>query len=318
MLSQRTQKTYAPLTAVTRSMIVAPDLSRVQRLTESDRQEVFAFLSVRPVHTVAMTSFIIDNGIESNMNRGSFVGYRNACGDLEGVALIGHSTLIEARTDDAMQAFAIVARHSETPIHLIMSDGQAVETFWNYFSTSSHKPRLTCVEELFELSFPFLVKKCGWEVRFATLNELEAVAEAQAEVALLESGVDPMIKDRSGNVLPSVTRALAPTRQLAPIRAPLSTVAPMPMSESGPTLQPCTIAWCPTVQPAPRLIGKPGSACSSDPSWMLAPSPISIQSLSPRSTQPNQMPTSTPSLMRPITDASGATQYSPSRGRSGA
>jgi hypothetical protein len=44
-----------------------------------------------------MKSFIIDNGMESNMNRGSFVGYRNANGDLEGVALIGHSTLVEAR-----------------------------------------------------------------------------------------------------------------------------------------------------------------------------------------------------------------------------
>jgi GNAT superfamily N-acetyltransferase len=198
MLSQRTQKTYMPLTEVTRSITTLPDLSRVQRLTESDRQEVLAFLSVRPVHTVAMKSFIIDNGIESKMNRGNFVGYRNDNGDLEGVALIGHSTLIEARTDNAMYAFAIVARQTETPIHLIMSDGQAVETFWSYFSTSSHKPRLTCVEELFELSFPFLVKKCNWEVRHATLNELEAVAEAQAEVALLESGVDPMVKDRVG------------------------------------------------------------------------------------------------------------------------
>ena len=199
MLSQRTQNTYAPLANVTRPMIVAPDLSRVQRMTENDRQEVLKFLSVRPVHTVAMKSFIIDNGIESKMNRGNFVGYRNDNGDLEGVALIGHSTLIEARTDDAMHAFAIVARQSETPIHLVMSDGKAVETFWSYFSTSTtSRPRLTCVEELFELSFPFLVKKCSWEVRFATLNELEQVAEAQAEVALLESGVDPMVKDRDG------------------------------------------------------------------------------------------------------------------------
>jgi uncharacterized protein len=197
MLSQRTQKTYAPLTEVTRSTI-APDLSRAQRLTENDRQEVLAFLSVRPVHTVAMKSFIIDNGIESKMNRGNFVGYRNASGGLEGVALIGHSTLIEARTDDAMHAIAILARQSETPIHLVMSDGKAVETFWSYFSTSSNKPRLTCVEDLFELSFPFLVKKCTWELRYATLNELEDVANAQAEVALLESGVDPMVKDREG------------------------------------------------------------------------------------------------------------------------
>jgi len=198
MLSQRTQKTYAPLAEVTRSMIVAPDLSRVQRLTEDNRQEVLAFLSVRPVHTVAMKSFIIDNGIESKMNRGNFVGYRNDNGDLEAVALIGHSTLIEARTDDSMHAIAILARQSETPIHLVMSDGKAVQTFWSYFSTSSDKPRLTCVEELFELSFPFLVKECRWEVRSATLNELEDVADAQAEVALLESGVDPMVKDREG------------------------------------------------------------------------------------------------------------------------
>jgi GNAT superfamily N-acetyltransferase len=196
MLSQRTHKTYAPLAKVTRSMIAAPDLSRVSRLTENDRAEVLSFLSVRPVHTVAMKSFIVDNGMESNLNRGSFVGYRNTSGDLDGVALIGHSTLIEARTTEAMHAFAITARNSETPIHLVMSDGKAVETFWSYYSSSLAKPRLTCVEELFELSFPFLVKECGWEVRYATLDELEAVAEAQAEVALLESGVDPMVKDR--------------------------------------------------------------------------------------------------------------------------
>ena len=198
MLIQRTQKPHAPVSEVARSIMITPDLSRVQRLTENDRQEVLSFLSVRPVHTVAMKSFIFDNGMVSELNRGNFVGYRNAYGELEGVALIGHSTLIEARTDTAMHAIAIMARQSETPIHLVMSDGQAVETFWSYFSTSTDKPRMTCVEELFELRFPFLVKKCNWELRFATLNELEAVAEAQAECALLESGVDPMVKNREG------------------------------------------------------------------------------------------------------------------------
>ena len=198
MLTQRTYETYTPVAEVTRSIRMTPDLSRVQRLTENDRAEVMTFLSIRPVHTVAMKSFIIDNGMESKLNRGNFVGYRNANGDLEGVALIGHSTLVEARTDEAMIAIAIAARQSETPIHLVMSDGEAAEAFWSYYSTSTQKPRLTCVEELFELSFPFLVKKCNWEVRFATMNELEDVANAQAEVALLESGVDPMVKDREG------------------------------------------------------------------------------------------------------------------------
>ncbi|MEO8572589.1 MAG: GNAT family N-acetyltransferase [Pyrinomonadaceae bacterium] len=199
MLLQRTQKHYAPIAnIVPMSLSVAPDLSRICRLTNDNRFEVMSFLSLRPVHTVVMKSFIIDNGIESEQNRGTFFGYRNANGCLEGVALIGHSTLVEARTDKAMQALAFAARNSETPINLIMSDGEAAESFWSYFSGGRREPRLRCTEELFELSFPFLVKKCKWQVRHAKLDELEVIAEAQAEVALLESGIDPMERDRDG------------------------------------------------------------------------------------------------------------------------
>ncbi|HUR98133.1 MAG TPA: GNAT family N-acetyltransferase [Pyrinomonadaceae bacterium] len=199
MLLQRTQKTYAPIaTAIPLPLSVAPDLSRICRLTNDDEAEVMSFLSLRPVHTVVMKSFITDNGIESELNRGAFYGYRNASGNLEGVALIGHSTLVEARTDNAMHALAITARNSETRINLIMSDGDAAESFWGYFSGGTCEPRLRCVEELFELNFPFLVKKCKWEVRYAKPDELEQIAEAQAEVALLESGVDPMARDREG------------------------------------------------------------------------------------------------------------------------
>jgi GNAT superfamily N-acetyltransferase len=158
-----------------------------------------------------MTSLINDNGLESDLNRGKFFGYMNATGKLEGVALIGHSTLVEARTDDAMHALALRARRSETPIHLIMSDGKAAESFWKYFSGNFGEPRLTCEEELFELGFPFLVQKCEWQLRYATLDELESVAEAQAEVALLESGVDPMARDREG-FLRRVTRRIEQNR----------------------------------------------------------------------------------------------------------
>ena len=178
--------------------IGAPDMNRICVLREEHTDEVLSFLAQRPVHTVVMTSFINDNGIESELNRGKFCGYRSVMGDLEGVALIGHSTLVEARTHDAMHALSITARSSETPIHLIMSDGRSAETFWRYFRGHSVEPRLTCTEELFELGFPFLVRKREWEVRFATMDELEQVAEAQAEVALLESGVDPMARDREG------------------------------------------------------------------------------------------------------------------------
>ncbi len=179
-------------------MTLVRDMSRVSQLKAEDKNEVLAFLSVRPVHTVVMKSFIIDNGIESDLNRGKFYVYRNSAGTLEGVALIGHSTLVESRTDEALKALAFVARTSETPIHLIMSSGNSAEDFWNYLSGGANAPRLTCTESLFEITFPFAVQHCEWSIENAKMEHLLQVAEAQAEVAFIECGVDPLVKDREG------------------------------------------------------------------------------------------------------------------------
>ncbi len=180
------------------AMSFAAEKLTVTELNETNKTEVLQFLAVRPVHTVVMTSFINDNGLESELNRGKFYGYRNTEGKLEGVALIGHSTLIEARSDKALKAFAQQAKSSETPIHMIMSHGDAAESFWNHFSDGLSEPRLKCVERLFEVSFPFMVTKNEQTLRLATSEELIQVAQAQAEVAFMECGVDPMVKDRDG------------------------------------------------------------------------------------------------------------------------
>ena len=176
----------------------SPDLSKVHELTTDNTAEVQAFLSIRPVHTVVMSSFIVDNGIESELNRGRFYGYRNEVGTLEGVALIGHSTLVEARSDEALRALATVARTSETPIHLIMSSGTAAEDFWQHMTNGLTQPRLKCTEALFDVAFPFAVKTTERQLKNADMSHLIAVAEAQAEVAFIECGVDPMLKDREG------------------------------------------------------------------------------------------------------------------------
>jgi len=190
---------------------VLPDLSKVRELGERDREEALKFLAVRPVHTVVMTSFINDNSLQSELNRGKFFGFRNSDGKLEGIALIGHSTLIEARSNDALKAFAYTAKTSETPIHMIMSHGTAAESFWQYYNDGLTAPRLTCVERVFEVNFPFMVPKCGRQIRPATLYELLTVAEAQAEVAFMECGVDPMVKDRDG-FLKRVARRIEQSR----------------------------------------------------------------------------------------------------------
>jgi predicted GNAT family acetyltransferase len=170
---------------------------QLSKLNDSDISEVKLFLNVRPVHTVVMASFIRDNGVESELNRGTFFGYRNWQGVLEGVALIGHTTLIEARSDEAMAAFAAKARTDRVAINLVMSEHEDALKFWQYYAGSS-TPRLTCTELLFETAFPMLVHDCEWDVRTARPEELMPIAEAHAEVAFIESGTDVMVKDRDG------------------------------------------------------------------------------------------------------------------------
>lgn len=198
-----TTQTAAAKTAMTRNeivpiMTVVPDLSNVVEFTTEDSIEVLAFLAIRPVHTVIMTSFINDNGIVSELNRGKFYGFRNSEGTLEGVALIGHSTIVEARSDEALKALAFTARASETPIHLLMSSGDHAETFWKYLDGGANEPRLKCTEALFEITFPLAVQECEWKIETAKMSHLLPIAIAHAEVALMESGVDPMVKDREG------------------------------------------------------------------------------------------------------------------------
>jgi GNAT superfamily N-acetyltransferase len=174
-----------------------PATGKACELKNRDTQEVLDFLSVRPVHTVVMTSFINDNGLDNPLNRGTFYGYKNTEGTLEGVALIGHTTLVEARSEEALKALAHAARASEVPLHLIMSDGSNAESFWKYLGNGA-QPRLVCEEKLFEIGFPFLIQKCDREIRAARMEELQEVAEAQAAIAFMECGVDPMLKDRKG------------------------------------------------------------------------------------------------------------------------
>lgn len=183
---------------IANQVIALPDMQRLEKLTCSKTEEVTGFLNVRPVHTVIMTSFITDNGLESEHNRGDFYGYRGENGELEGVALIGHTTMVEARSDDALNAFAIIARKSETPLHVLMAGGAAIEDFWRVYKQDGSKPRLSFTEKLFELRFPFPVQECDWNVRIADTSEIEQIAEAHAEVAFIESGVNPMEKDPEG------------------------------------------------------------------------------------------------------------------------
>ena len=179
------------------SFSVANGSSAVHPLTAAHEAEVLDFLAARPVHTVFMAGFIRDNGLESSLNRGSFYAYRDAEGQLEGVALIGHATLVEARSEAALTAFAQLARKGSNA-HMIMGEEEKIELFWRAYSEIEQKPHIICSELLLEQRWPAEQCEVVTGLRLASLDDLGHVMSVNAEMAFEESGVNPMERDPIG------------------------------------------------------------------------------------------------------------------------
>ena len=166
-------------------------------LIDQEQQEVIAFLAERPLHTVCMAGLIRDNGLESPLNRGRFYGCRNSEGRLEGVALIGHATLIEARTAPAIKEFALIAQIS-SGTHMILGEHERVSQFWNLYADEGQEMRLLCRELLFELRKAAEIRDPVDGLRPATVEDLELIVPVHAKLALSESGINPLETDPEG------------------------------------------------------------------------------------------------------------------------
>jgi predicted GNAT family acetyltransferase len=169
----------------------------VNELTGSETSEVLSFLSERPIHTVCMVGMIRDNGLESSYNRGTFYGCRNSDGRLEGVALIGHATLVETRTRGAMRELALTAQIHDR-LHMIMAEQEKVEEFWNHYADAGQPMRHACREILFELDRSVSNGRPVDGLRLATADDLHLIAPVHAALAEAESGVNPLETDRDG------------------------------------------------------------------------------------------------------------------------
>lgn len=175
------------------------DTISVDPLLNGDEAEVLEFLAQRPIHTVTMMSLIHDNGLNSPLNRGTFYGCRDLNGRLEGVALVGHATLMETISDRALAALAQVAQQCSNT-HMIMGEQERVADFWGHYAASGRQQRLACREWLFELSWPVEAREPVQGLRRATVAELELVAPVQAQLAFAESGINPLAVDPRGFV----------------------------------------------------------------------------------------------------------------------
>jgi uncharacterized protein len=169
----------------------------VKPLDNNEQSEVLQFLSQRALHTVSMMSLIEDNGLVHPLNRGTFYGCRDTNGQLEGVALVGHATLMETVSDRALALLAAVAQQCPN-MHMIMGEKERVADFWSHYASTGRRQRLACREWLYELSWPTAPHGPASSLRPATADELELVMPIQADLAFAESGVNPMHVDPKG------------------------------------------------------------------------------------------------------------------------
>ena len=184
-------------TAIFDELANAPQSSAIGELYPEDEAEVLEFLAARPIHTVFMASLIRDNGLNSPRNRGSFYAYRDRHGDLEGVGLLGHATMIEAVTEEAPSAFARLARNCLNA-SLIRGERETINRFWKYYANPGQEPRLICREFLFELREAPPVTAPVADLRPATLDELDQILKVNAAMAFQEGKVSPLQSDPSG------------------------------------------------------------------------------------------------------------------------
>ena len=168
----------------------------IRLLGNSDKSEVLNFLSARPLHTFIMSSWIADNGVDSPLNRGNFYGYRDASGQLDGVALIGHVTLFETKSDTALAGFTDLTQKCSFA-RTVLSEAETMSRFMTLNENSSRAPRRICRELLLEKQNPESLNLVS-SLRPATSADLDLVVPVHAQLAFEESGVNPLAVDASG------------------------------------------------------------------------------------------------------------------------
>jgi predicted GNAT family acetyltransferase len=174
----------------------APEACTVEELSRQEETEVLDFLAQRPIHTAFMASLIRDNGLISPHNRGSFYAGRDSQGRLVGVALLGHATLIETRTESSIAVFARLARNCQNAF-LIRGERNMINTFWKHYTSPGQEPRLVCTERMLELRRP--LSDCeAIDLRPATVNDLDKVLSVNASMAFDEIGINPLQRDPGG------------------------------------------------------------------------------------------------------------------------
>jgi len=170
-----------------------------QRLTRRDEPEVRRFLAQRPLQSFGLLGMITDNGLVSPHNRGDFHAYRGARNQIEGVALIGHNTVLDARSDEAIASFSELAKATANPFLLLAPEPQMFRFVECYADSLYNHQAMDCYN-LFDFrgapAKPALAPLP--DVRLATPGDLDEVVWANNQCGIEEIGVDSLALDAAG------------------------------------------------------------------------------------------------------------------------
>jgi predicted GNAT family acetyltransferase len=169
-------------------------------LTNEDADAALTFLPKKPAHCAYLAGLIEENGLVSPLNRGAFYASRNFLGEIQGVALVGHATIIEPTNNESLRELAQAAGNWEST-HLVMCEERWADEFWKHYRTTERSTTVESRELLLELRWPSIrSNNSRQQLRLATTRDLELLVPVHAGLARAESGIDPREVDNDGFV----------------------------------------------------------------------------------------------------------------------
>lgn len=169
----------------------------VTSLSGAQGREALRFLASRAVRTAYLRGLIRDHGVNSPLNRGDFYACVGEGGEVRGVALLGHATVIEVADDAAAAAFARFALRLSCP-RIIRGERRAVRQFWREYQSGGEIPHRLNQELLLAQRMPLAGGQPAPGLRAATAEDLPLLAEVNAGLIRDEGGANPLERDPAG------------------------------------------------------------------------------------------------------------------------
>lgn len=167
----------------------------IRELHEEDRVPVMSLLLQDPVQSVILRGLILDYGLCGAELRGSFYGYFTDH-QLVAVALIGHQ-IITFGEDEALPYFAHQAVEMKARGYLMLGPQARVEALWDALAQYGRETRRVSAQRLYVCQQP-AARLERMQLLRANVAELEVILDAQAEMVMEASGIDPRLTDPAG------------------------------------------------------------------------------------------------------------------------